>query len=196
MPPALVKVSSCNGSDNQSLPKESNTTLQSSEPLKELPQAVPRSCSKDNNRIVITSWNPSLSKNRLSSNSKINTFDGSVSSSHTFMDTRQLTSSPSQSFAPKALAELSSCNETGEQTVRTSLKVSQSEPSSIHGASNNLSESSSSRSMPETLPTAFQANVILQPPVVDPRHHAAALYESWLKRITGCQPSSTKTSKN
>ena len=143
----------------ESFPKKSsNTTLQSSEPLKEPPQAVPRSCSKDNNIIVIIRLKSSPSKNRLSLNSKINTFDGSTISSYTFMDTRQLTSSSSQSFAPKALAKLSSCNKTSDQTVGTSLKVTQSEPSSIHEASKNLSESSSSRSMPETLPTASQAN--------------------------------------
>ena len=86
-----------------------------------------------------------------------NEIDGSAFSSHSIKDIAELTPPPSQSFAPKALAELYSCNKTSDQTVGTAL---QSEPTSIHGASINLIEPFSSRSMPETTSTYPQADSV------------------------------------
>ena len=104
---------------------------------------------------------PSFSSESIKSNESLpKEFSRSASSSGTVTDTLELTLSPSQSFAPKALTELSSdvsgCNKTSDQTVGICLKLTQSEPTSIHGASNNSIESSSSRSMPETSSTYSQ----------------------------------------
>ena len=121
-----------------------------------------------------------------------NEINGSASSFHSITDTQQLTLSQLQSFAPKALAEqssdVSSCNKTSDQTVGTTLKLTQSETTSIHGASNNLIEPSSSRSMPETSSTYPQADSVNFGYRYAP--HVAVSYEGWLKQITGYQPRS------